>query len=254
MKGVILAGGNGKRLQPLTVVTNKHLLPVYKKPMIFYPIETLVNAGIKDVLIITSAENIEQFYKLLGKGENWDINIKYEIQRESNGTGGALLCAKDFLVGDDVIVILGDNIVIENIKDYVVDFMNNKNIFDAKILVSEVNNPEKYGVVEVEGKSVTRLVEKPKKPFSNLVNTGIWMFKSEVIQKCENIKLSERNEYEMTDVLSDYSNKGKLSYDKIKGHWSDAGTFEQLYQATMMLRSLEDNDNKEVKRVANYNK
>lgn len=239
MKGVILAGGNGKRLAPLTVVTNKHLLPVYKKPMIFYPIETLATAGIKEVLIVTSGEYIGHFYKLLGTGAEWNIKIHYEIQEGSGGTGTALLCAKDFVGNDDFSVILGDNIVYEDISQFVQSFEQEKEEYDAKILIAKVDDPKKYGVVEYEGKKITRLVEKPDKPFSNYVNTGLWIFKSEIFGLCENLKLSVRKEYEITDILGDYAKKGRLTYEILKTDWTDAGTFDQLYKATSLMRQLE---------------
>jgi glucose-1-phosphate thymidylyltransferase len=239
MKGVILAGGNGKRLAPLTVVTNKHLLPVYKKPMIFYPIETLAKAGIKEVLIVTSGEYIGHFYKLIGTGAEWDIKIHYEIQEGSGGTGAALLCAKDFVGNDDFSVILGDNIVYEDISCFVKSFEQEKEEYDAKILIAKVDDPKKYGVVEYEGKKITRLVEKPDTPFSNYVNTGLWIFKSEIFGLCENLKLSVRKEYEITDILGDYAKKGRLTYEMLKSDWTDAGTFEQLYKATSLMHQLE---------------
>lgn len=239
MKGVILAGGNGKRLEPLTIITNKHLLPVYKKPMIFYPLETMVEAGIKEILIVTSGEYIGQFYKLIGTGKKWGANIHYEIQEGSGGTGVALLCAKRFVQDDDFMVILGDNIVSENVSQFVQKFEEERKEYDAKILVAKVDEPLKYGVVECEGKRITKLVEKPKAAFSNYVNTGLWIFKSEVFKKCENLKLSERNEYEMTDILSEYASNGKLTYELLKSEWTDAGTFEQLYKASVLMHKLE---------------
>lgn len=239
MKGVILAGGNGKRLAPLTVVTNKHLIPVYKKPMIFYPLETLVKAGIKEVLIVTSGEYIGHFYKLLGTGSDWNIRIHYEIQEGSGGTGAALLCARDFIGSDDFIVVLGDNIIYENIGRFVNSFKEERDEFDAKILIAKVDDPKKYGVVEYDDKRITKLVEKPEVPFSNYVNTGLWIFKSEIFGLCEKLKKSVRNEYEITDILSDYAQNGKLTYNILSSEWTDAGTFEQLYKATVLMRKVE---------------
>lgn len=249
MKGVILAGGSGKRLELLTIVTNKHLLPVYKKPMIFYPLETLVTAGIKDVLIVTSGEFIGHFYKLLGTGSKWNIKIHYEIQEGSSGTGAALLCAKDFASKDDVIVVLGDNIVYEDISQFVSSFEKEKDEYDAKILIAKVDEPNKYGVVEYEGKKITRLVEKPNVPFSNYVNTGLWIFKPEIFGLCENLELSVRKEYEITDALGYYAAKGRLTYEMLKSEWTDAGTFDQLFKATSLMRQLEKNQEKQ----NNYN-
>lgn len=240
MKGIILAGGNGKRLAPLTIVTNKHLLPVYKKPMIFYPLETLVKTGIKEILIVTSGEYIGHFYRLLGTGAQWGVRIHYEIQEGSDGTGAALLCAKDFVGDEDFLVILGDNIVYEDITDFVVAFEQQKEEFDAKILIAKVDDPRKYGVVEYDEKRITKLVEKPEHPFSNYVNTGLWMFKPEVFDLCSQLSRSVRNEYEITDILADYAQKGKLTYEMLRSDWTDAGTFEQLYKATVLMKKLED--------------
>lgn len=239
MKGVILAGGNGNRLSPLTIVTNKHLIPVYKKPMIFYPLETLVKAGINDILIVTSGEYIGHFYRLLGTGVAWNVKIHYEIQEGSGGTGVALLCAKDFVGTDDFLVVLGDNIIYEDISIFVNSFKDERKEYDAKILIANVDDPKKYGVVEYEGKKITRLVEKPDNPFSNYVNTGLWIFKPEIFGLCEKLEKSIRNEYEITDILGDYAKKGKLTYDILSSEWTDAGTFEQLYKATVLMRQIE---------------
>lgn len=244
MKGVILAGGNGKRLAPLTVVTNKHLLPVYKKPMIFYPLETLVKTGIKEILIVTSGEYIGHFYRLLGTGSEWGVRIHYEIQEGSGGTGDALLCAEDFIGDEDFLTILGDNIVYEDISEFVHAFDHEREEFDAKILIAKVENPQKYGVVEYEGKRITRLVEKPEHPFSNYVNTGLWIFKPEIFSLCKGLNLSVRNEYEITDILGDYAKKGRLTYEMLKREWTDAGTFEQLYRATVLVKQQEEEESK----------
>ncbi|MBX4266842.1 sugar phosphate nucleotidyltransferase [Clostridium estertheticum] len=241
MRGVILAGGHGKRLNPLTLVTNKHLLPVYKKPMIYYPIETFAKIGIKEILIVTNGEYIGHFYKLLRTGEDFGVKLHYEIQEGNEGTGAALLCAEEFAKGDDFMVILGDNIVTENIKDFVDDFEEEKKEFKAKILITKSENPELYGVVEFKDNKITRLVEKPKEPFSNYVNTGLWIFKSEAFEMLNNMKKSSRNEYETTDVLNNYAQQGQLTYGILKSKWTDAGTFEQLYKATALMKELEDN-------------
>ncbi|MDW2799936.1 sugar phosphate nucleotidyltransferase [Clostridium boliviensis] len=244
MKGVILAGGNGKRMYPLTVVTNKHLLPIYKKPMIFYPIETLVKAGVKEILIVTSGEYIGDFYRLLHNGKEWGVNFHYEIQEGNTGTGAALLCAEDFVKDDDFIVILGDNIVTEDVKPYTENFKEQKNEYKAKILIAKVNNPENYGVVEFDDNKIIKLVEKPERPATNYVNTGLWIFQSEVFSLLKNLKISRRNEYEATDVLNFYAKQGKLSYGIIQSKWTDAGTFEQLYNATVQMKELESKKSK----------
>lgn len=245
MRGVILAGGHGKRLHPLTLVTNKHLLPVYKKPMIFYPLETLVKVGIKEILIVTSGEYLGHFYRLLQTGKEWGIRLRYEIQEGNEGTGAALLCAEEFTKDDDFVVVLGDNIVTENIKSFVDDFAEEKKEFKAKTLITKVDDPKKYGVVEFEGKRITRLVEKPENPFSNYINTGLWIFQPEVFSLFKELKKSSRNEYETTDVLNLYASQGLLTYGMLKSKWTDAGTFEQLYEATVLMKELEKMEEEE---------
>ncbi len=239
MRGVILAGGHGKRLDPLTRVTNKHLLPIYKKPMIFYPIETLVKCGIKDILIVTSGEHLGHYFRLLGTGKAWGITLHYEIQDNSDGTGVALLCAEEFANKEDIIVVLGDNIVVDNLSTFVEDFHTHRDIYDAKILIAKVDDPCKYGVVCFEGDRITKLVEKPLEPFSDYVNTGLWIFKANIFENCKTLKRSVRGEYEITDVLAQYAADGKLTYGILKSPWTDAGSFEQLYQATLLMRELE---------------
>lgn len=240
MRGVVLAGGHGKRLQPLTLVTNNHLLPVYKKPMIYYPIETLRNAGINEILIVTSGEYLGHFYRLLQTGRSLGVKLHYEIQEGSDGTGAALLCAEEFTRNDDFMVILGDNIVYENVRSFIDDFQEEKKEFKAKILITKVDDPKKYGVVEFDEKRVTRLVEKPAVPFSNYVNTGLWIFQPEAFNYLKELKTSPRGEYETTDVLHSYAEQGLLTYGILKSKWTDAGTFEQLFNATMLVKELED--------------
>src|SRR3989338_5939628 len=176
MRGVLLAGGSASRLRPLTKVTNKHLLPVYKKPMIYYPLETFLKAGIRDILIVTGGEHIGDFFRLLGSGKEWGARFSYEIQEGNTGTGAALLLAEDFVQDKEFMVILGDNVVSENVGRFVKDFQKEKKNYKAKILISKVKNPQLYGVVEFKGKKITNIVEKPKRPKTHYVNTGLWMF------------------------------------------------------------------------------
>ncbi|MDR1549442.1 MAG: NTP transferase domain-containing protein [Hungatella sp.] len=248
MRGVILAGGHGKRLNPLTIITNKHLLPVYKKPMIYYPIETLAKVGIDDILIVTSGEYLGHFYRLLKTGEEFGVKLHYEIQEGNEGTGAALLCAEEFAKSDEFMVILGDNIVTEDLTAFVKDFEKEKEEFSAKILITQSENPKLYGVVEFEKNRVTRLVEKPKVPFSNYVNTGLWIFKPEVFDLLKEMKISARNEYETTDVLHLYAKQKKLTYGILTSKWTDAGTFEQLYEATVLMKELEEKEKKEIEK------
>jgi len=240
MKGVLLAGGTAQRLRPLTKVTNKHLLPVYKKPMIYYPLETLLKAGIRDILIVTGGEHVGDFFRLLGSGKEWGANFSYEMQEGNTGTGAALLLAEKFVAQDAFMVILGDNVVTEDVGKFVRDFKAEKDQYKAKILVAKVKDPQKYGVVEFKGKRIVNIIEKPKKPVSHFVNTGLWMFLPEVIGLLKDLKKSPRGEYEVTDVLATYAKAGTLSYSILKGPWTDAGSFESLYNATVLMKQLED--------------
>lgn len=242
MKGVLLAGGNGKRLSPLTKVTNKHLLPVYKKPMIYYPLETLLSAGIKDILIVTGGEQIGDFFRLLGSGKEWGAHFSYEIQEGSGGTGAALLLAEHFAAEHPFMVILGDNVVCENVGAFVEEFKNEQDRFKAKILITKVKDPQKYGVVDFKGKQIIEIIEKPKNPKTSYVNTGLWMFQPEVFKLLKNLKKSPRGEYEVTDVLHHYAKRGELSHSILKAPWTDAGSFESLYNATVLMKKLEDKE------------
>lgn len=239
MRGVLLAGGSAKRLRPLTEVTNKHLLPVYKKPMIYYPLETLLNAGIRDILIVTGGEHVGDFFRLLGSGKKWNANFSYEMQEGNTGTGAALLLAQDFVKDEEFMVILGDNVVTENVGRFVRDFKKEKNRFKAKILVAKVNNPQDYGVISFKNKQIVEIIEKPKRPKSNYVNTGLWMFMPEVFDILKNLKKSPRGEYEVTDVLHYYAKNSQLSFSILKSAWTDAGSFDSLYRATVLMKKRE---------------
>jgi len=247
MRGVLLAGGSATRLRPLTKVTNKHLLPVYKKPMIYYPLETLLKAGIRDILIVTGGEHIGDFFRLLGNGQEWNAHFSYETQDGNTGTGAALLLAEHFVRGEEFMVVLGDNVVSEDVAKFVRDFQKEKKIYKAKILISKVKNPELYGVVEFKGKQVTNIVEKPKHPKSHYVNTGLWMFLPEVFKHLKRLKKSPRGEYEITDVLADYAKQGVLTYSILKSTWTDAGSFESLYRATLLMRKLDERNQRKAK-------
>ncbi len=240
MRGVLLAGGSASRLRPLTNVTNKHLLPVYKKPMIYYPLETFLKAGIKDILIVTGGEHVGDFFRLLGSGKEWGARFSYEIQEGNTGTGAALLLAEDFARDEEFLVILGDNVIHEDIGKFVNRFKKEKDKFEAKILVAKVKNPEKYGVVEFEGRKIISIVEKPSRPRTAYVNTGLWMFKPSVFTLLKTLKKSPRGEYEVTDVLAHYAKQGLLSFAVLKSKWTDAGSFESLYAATVLMKKLEE--------------
>jgi glucose-1-phosphate thymidylyltransferase len=235
MKGVILAGGLGSRLRPLTLVTNKHLLPVYDKPMIYYPIQAMLNAGINDILIVTGGEHAGDFLKLLKNGKQLGIkHLEYAYQEGEGGIADALKLAEDFADGERICVILGDNIIEGNIRKAAADFYTQRS--GAKILLKEVPDPQRFGVVRFDGKNkVTEIIEKPKDPPSNYAVTGIYMYDADVFKVCQTLKPSGRGELEITDVNNYYLNRGDLTYEVLDGWWTDAGTFESLYRATKFV-------------------
>ena len=236
MKGIVLAGGTGSRLFPLTKVTNKHLLPVGKKPMIYYPIEKMLQAGIKDILIVTGVEHMGDIVNLLGSGKDFKCHFTYRVQDEAGGIAQALALAEDFVGDSQCIVILGDNIVGDEITPYVQNFIAQKT--GAKILVQEVSDPERYGVAELAGQNIIGIEEKPTKPKSNFAVTGIYMYDSRVFNIISNLKPSARGEYEITDVNNAYIQDNELTFDILKGFWTDAGTFESLATANDLVKSL----------------
>ncbi|MEK6674994.1 MAG: sugar phosphate nucleotidyltransferase [Planctomycetota bacterium] len=234
MKGVILAGGLGTRMLPLTRVTNKHLLPVYNKPMIYYPIECLVNAGIEDIMIVTGGNDAGDFLRLLGNGHAFGLHdLHYTYQEGEGGIADALRLAEHFADGDKIVVVLGDNIIEGNIHKAVEDF--GKSGAGAKILLKEVPDPERFGVAELQNGKIVRIIEKPKQPPSNYAVIGIYMYDSQVFEIIRPLKPSARGELEITDVNNAYLKKGQLSYDIIDGWWTDAGTFESLDRAWRMV-------------------
>lgn len=234
MKGVILAGGLGMRLRPLTLVTNKHLLPVYDRPMIYYPIECLVNAGIEDILVVTGGEHAGDFLKLLKNGKQLSVrHLEYAYQEGEGGIADALKLAEDFADGDRICVVLGDNIIEGNIRDAARSFL--KQDSGAKLLLKEVDDPERFGVARFEGDRIAQIIEKPKQPPSRFAVTGIYFYDAEVFEICKTLKPSSRGELEITDVNNYYLSKGNLTYDRLEGWWTDAGTVESLYRATKLV-------------------
>ncbi len=234
MKGVILAGGLGTRLYPLTKVTNKHLLPVYDKPMIYYPIQTLINAGIDDILIVTGGNNAGDFLKLLGNGKEFGLkHINYTYQEGEGGIAEALRLAEFFASGEKVCVVLGDNIIEKNIRKAVENFRRQKK--GAKILLKEVPDPQRFGVAELKGDRITRIEEKPKKPKSRYAVVGIYLFDPEVFNIIKTLKPSGRGELEITDVNNRYIEKRLMTWDILEGWWTDAGTFESLIRANQLV-------------------
>ena len=236
MKGVILAGGLGTRLHPLTKITNKHLLPIYDRPMIYYPLQTLVDAGIDDILLVTGGNNAGDFLKLLGNGKEFGLkHLNYTCQEGEGGIAEALGLAEYFSEGDSVIVILGDNIIEKSIKTAVDTFKQQGG--GAKILLKEVADPQRFGVAELDGEKVVNIVEKPKQPKSNLIVTGVYMYDSEVFDIIKTLKPSGRDELEITDVNNRYIRDNKMTFEVLDGWWTDAGTFESLYRANSLAAS-----------------
>jgi len=240
MKGIILAGGTGSRLYPLTKVTNKHLLPVYDKPMIFYPIQTLVNAGIKEIMIVSGRGHAGHFLELLGSGADIGVKFTYEIQEEAGGIAQALGLAERFADEDDVAVILGDNIFQDNIKDDVSNFTGG-----AKIFLKEVQDAHRFGVAELKGDKVIGIQEKPREPKSNFAVTGLYIYSNNVFKVVKALKPSARGELEITDVNNYFVNDGTMEYRILEGFWSDAGTFESLLRAGVLIQNHCKNKNTE---------
>ncbi|MFB3896703.1 MAG: sugar phosphate nucleotidyltransferase [bacterium] len=233
MKGIILAGGLGTRLSPLTKITNKHLLPVWDKPMIYYPLNTLVQAGIKDILIVTGGNNAGDFLRLLGNGKEFGLkHLNYTYQEKEGGIAEALGLAEHFASGDKVVVILGDNIIEENIGEAVKRF--DKQSQGARMFLKQVPDPERFGVVELKGNRVAKIVEKPKKAMSNYIGIGIYMYDQQVFKMIKTLKPSRRGELEITDVNNTYVKQGTMECEIISGQWTDAGTFYSLMRANLL--------------------
>ena len=230
MKGIILAGGTGSRLYPLTKVTNKHLLPVYDKPMIYYPLQTLVAAGIKDIMIVSGRGHVGHFLELLGSGKDLGVRLTYEIQEGAGGIAQALGLAEEWAGTDNVAVILGDNIFQDDIKKDVESFGSG-----AKIFLKEVTDAHRFGVAEVKGSRVLGIEEKPKVPKSNLAVTGLYLYDAGVFEVIKTLRPSGRGEFEITDVNNAYIRRGAMEFSVLPGFWSDAGTFESLLRASLMV-------------------
>jgi len=234
MKGVILAGGLGTRLFPLTKVTNKHLLPVYDKPMIYYPLQTLINAGIDDILIVTGGNSAGDFLKLLGNGKEFGLrHINYTYQEGEGGIAEALRLAEFFAAGDRICVVLGDNIIERNIRKAVEAFQTQKG--GAKILLKEVPDPQRFGVAALEGNRIVSVEEKPKEPKSNYAVIGIYLYDRTVFDIIKTLRPSGRGELEITDVNNRYIQEGLMTWDLLEGWWTDAGTFESLLRANLLV-------------------
>lgn len=236
MRGVVLAGGLGTRLSPLTRVTNKHLLPIYDKPMIYYPLRKLVEAGIDEIMIVTGGNNAGEFLKLLGNGKEFGLqHLNYAYQEGEGGIAAALALAEHFAAGDNIAVILGDNIFEDDIGKAVIDFGEQGK--GAKLFLKEVADPERFGVAVFEGNAVVAIEEKPTTPKSNLAVTGIYMYDSHVFDLVRDLKPSERGELEITDVNNTYIRNSIVTFQIMKGWWTDAGTFASLYKANSLIAS-----------------
>jgi len=233
MKGIILAGGTGSRLEPLTKVTNKHLLPVYDKPMIYYPLETLIKAGIKDILVISGPGHAGHFLNLLGSGRDFGVNLTYEIQEEAGGIAQALGLARDFADKEKIAVILGDNIFTDNFAAPIQDFARHQQ--GAMVFIKEVSDPERFGVASVEGDKITKIEEKPKNPKTNFAVTGLYLYDNHVFEIIKTLKPSDRGELEITDVNNHYIKDKKMKFAEVKNSWTDAGTFKSLYRANKIM-------------------
>lgn len=240
MKGVILAGGTGSRLFPLTKVTNKHLLPVYDEPMIYYPLKTLINAGIKDILIVSGKGHVGHFLELLGSGSEFGVRLSYDIQKEAGGIAQALSLARGFADGDSVTVILGDNIFEDNVKEAVQSFRKG-----ARIFLKPVTDAQRFGVADVDSETgqVRGIEEKPKQPKSDLAVTGLYIYDNSVFDIIRTLKPSGRGELEITDVNNSYLKAESLSYSLLNGYWTDAGTFESLFRASELVKKTKTDMN-----------
>jgi glucose-1-phosphate thymidylyltransferase len=236
MKGIVLAGGTGSRLFPLTKITNKHLLPIYDKPMIYYPIQTLVNAGIRDILIVTGGNNAGDFLRLLANGKHFGLNhINYTYQEGEGGIADALALAQHFADGQKICVILGDNIIEQSIHEAVEQFRLQPK--GARILLKTVTDAQRFGVAEIDGDRILSIEEKPLRPKSNYAVTGIYMYDQSVFDKIRTLVPSSRGELEITDVNNAYIAEGSMTFSWLDGWWTDAGTFESLLRAGNLVAS-----------------
>ena len=246
MKGIILAGGTGSRLHPLTKVTNKHLLPVYDEPMIYYPLKTLINAGIKEIMIVSGKGHVGHFLELLGSGSEFGVQLSYEIQKEAGGIAQALSLAESFTDGGSVAVVLGDNIFEDNVRRQVKTFRSG-----ARIFLKKVMDAQRFGVAEVDETNgrVISIEEKPRTPKSDYAVTGLYLYDRSVFGIIRKLKPSGRGELEITDVNNEYIRRNAMSYSVLSGNWTDAGTFESLYHASEIARDIKGDKPKRVRDV-----
>jgi glucose-1-phosphate thymidylyltransferase len=233
LKGIILAGGKGTRLAPLTEITNKHLLPVGKEPMIWHPVKQLIDCGITEILVITATDHMGEIVNSLGSGKRFNCEFTYRVQEEAGGIAHALALGEQFVQKEHVVVLLGDNIFEYSIKPYVQEFIEQKK--GARVLLKEVGDPERFGIAALDEKQVISIEEKPTKPKSNFAVVGCYMFDHKVFDIIRTIHASARGELEITSVNNRYIELGELEYSQVRGKWTDAGTFESLNEANTLL-------------------
>ena len=238
MKGIILAGGSGTRLLPLTKITNKHLLPVGREPMIVHPVRKLTQAGIRDILVVTGCEHMGDVVGLLGSGRDFDCEFTYRVQDQAGGIAQALSLGRDFARGDKIVVLLGDNIFQDELGVYCERFARQGR--GARILLKRVPDPQRYGVAEIEGSSIVSIEEKPLHPKSQYAVTGIYMYDDRVFDIVAQLRPSGRGELEITDVNNAYARKKTLEFDVLNGWWTDSGTFDSLLRANMLVAKKHD--------------
>lgn len=231
MKGIICAGGRGTRLNPLTKVVNKHLLPVYDKPMVYYPLQTLLSMGIEDITIVTGGYQLEQFQDLIGDGSEFNCKINYVVQNESLGVANAIYQAKEFCEGSKVVVVLGDNIYMDDLSGCLDGYETGCQLF-----LKEVGDPERFGVPTLDGDRIVKITEKPKNPDTNFAVTGLYVFDEDLFSYIEDLEPSERGEYEVTDISNTYLERSVVKANFLKDEWLDAGTFESLFKANQLVR------------------
>jgi glucose-1-phosphate thymidylyltransferase len=249
MKGIVLGGGLGTRMYPLTKVTNKHLLPVYNRPMIYYPIQTLVDAGISEILVVTGGNNAGDFLRLLGNGKEFGLkHLDYTYQEGNGGIAAALILAEYFADNEPVCVILGDNIYEKSMRESAAEFIQRGR--GAKIHLKKVENPQRFGVPVIKGDRITRIEEKPKRPKSDYAVTGLYMYDASVFDIIRTLKPSARGELEITDVNNAYIERNEMAYAIVDGWWSDAGTFESLLRCNILVASQSEANAEEIPQAA----
>ncbi|SFS60763.1 glucose-1-phosphate thymidylyltransferase [Marininema halotolerans] len=237
VKGVILAGGTGSRLFPLTQVTNKHLLPVGRYPMIYHPLFRIIECGIRDILIVTGREHMGDVVRLLGSGARFNARFTYKVQDQPGGIAQALALAEDFAGSERILTILGDNVFEDSLVPFITSYKEQQE--GAKLLLKKVDHPERFGVAEVDGEKILRIIEKPTKPTSSMCVTGIYLFDSQVFNYVKKLVPSERGEFEVTDINNLYIQHSQLTFDVLQGWWTDAGTPESLLRANQYARQTD---------------